>query len=354
MVMFSNLSTSGRMASRGKLAFLPTHPHLRKEASIVKTSSIGKAIAAQEEAEEILIKEPKLSVVIPAYNEAKTIADVVRGSAKYADEVIVVDDGSSDNTSFVAKAAGAKVLRLPKNRGYGAALSVGLATAALDDADLIVYLDGDGQHDPEEIPDICAPVLRGTADLVIGSRFMKKGGNDNTPRYRTVGQNALTKATNVGMNIKVTDSQSGFRCLTKKVALSMDLTDEGMGFSSEMVRAASKLGLRVTEVPITCRYEGLDTSTHSPMKHGTSVLTTILRSIRDDHPLLYFGVGGIIMTMIGLGAGFYSIYQFLSVKALPFLPSMLAVLFFFLGLMSVFVGIILNSLVTHAGKEGSR
>lgn len=310
--------------------------------------------AVDEETQEITIREAKLSVVIPAFNEAATIADVVKGAAKYADEVIVVDDGSSDNTSFVAKAAGAKVLRLPKNRGYGAALSVGLATAALDDADLIVYLDGDGQHDPEDIPKICAPVLRGTADLVIGSRFLKKEGKAGIPKYRTMGQTALTKATNVGMDVKVTDSQSGFRCITKKVALSMDLADEGMGFSSEMVRTASKLGLRITEVPITCRYEGLDTSTHSPMQHGTSVLTTVIRSIRDDHPLLYFGVGGLIMTIIGLGAGFYSIYQFMSIKALPFLPSILAVLFFFLGLMSMFVGIVLNSLATHTGKEGSR
>ena len=318
---------------------------LVKEDALPASKVIG---AVDEATQEITIREAKLSVVIPAFNEAMTIADVVKGAVKYADEVIVVDDGSSDNTSFVAKAAGAKVLRLPKNRGYGAALSVGLATAALDDADLIVYLDGDGQHDPEEIPKICAPVLKGTADLVIGSRFLKKEGKAGIPRYRTMGQTALTKATNVGMDVKVTDSQSGFRCLTKKVALSMDLADEGMGFSSEMVRAASKLGLRVTEVPITCRYEGLDTSTHAPIQHGKSVLTTVLRNIRDEHPLLYFGVGGLIMTMIGLGAGFYSIYQFMSVKALPFLPSVLAVLFFFIGLVSIFSGIILNSLVAHS------
>ena len=80
------------------------------------------------------------------------------------------------------------------------------------------------------------------------------------------------------------------------------------------------------------------------MQHGTSVLSTVLRSIRDEHPLLYFGVGGLIMTMIGLGAGFYSIYQFMSIKALPFLPSILAVLFFFIGLVAIFSGIILNSI----------
>ena len=320
---------------------------LQKEDAPAASKVMG---AVDEATQEITIREAKLSVVIPAFNEAATIADIVKGAVKYADEVIVVDDGSSDNTSFVAKAAGAKVIRLPTNSGKGFALSMGLSTAALDGADLIVCLDGDGQHNPEEIPMVCGPVLRGEADLVIGSRFLVKKGSKEIPKYRTIGQHALTKATNFGNGVKVTDSQSGFRCLTKKAALSMELTEAGMGIESEMVRDAVKLGLKIKEIPISCKYEGLDTSTLEPGAHGTSVLSSIIRVVRDEHPLLYFGVGGLVVTTAGIIAGLYSIYQFMAIKSLPFVPSLAAVLLFFLGIMSMFVGIILNSLATRRDR----
>ena len=320
---------------------------LQKEDAPAASKVMG---AVDEVTQEITIREAKLSVVIPAFNEAATIADIVKGAVKYADEVIVVDDGSSDNTSFVAKAAGAKVIRLPTNSGKGFALSMGLSTAALDGADLIVCLDGDGQHNPEEIPMICGPVLRGEADLVIGSRFLVKKGSKEIPSYRKVGQHVLTKATNFGNGVKVTDSQSGFRCLTKKAALSMELTEAGMGIESEMVRDAVKLGLKIKEIPISCKYEGLDTSTLEPGAHGTSVLSSIIRVVRDEHPLLYFGVGGLVVTIAGIIAGLYSIYEFMAFKSLPFIPSLAAVLLFFLGIMSMFVGIILNSLATRRDR----
>lgn len=289
-------------------------------------------------------KEPRLAVVIPAYNEAKTIADVVKGAAKYADEIIVVDDGSTDGTAFTAKAAGAYVIRFSNNSGKGVALSTGLSTAALNGADIIVCMDADGQHNPDEIPILCAPILRKEADLVIGSRFLTKKGQKEIPKYRKIGQSVLTTAVNVTNDTKVSDSQSGFRCMTKKTALSLNLNETGMGIESEMVIDARKLGLIIKEVPIGCKYNGLDTSTLKPGKHGASVIVSILRTLRDEHPLLYFGVGGLILTIIGLSAGLYSIYQFISEKSLPFLPSMIAVIFFFLGLISIFAGMILNAL----------
>ena len=317
------------------------------KARLETEEEIAKFERLQTGIEDTRPKEPRLAVVIPAYNEAKTIADVIKGAAKYADEVIVVDDGSTDNTAFIARAAGATVIRHPNNRGYGAALAIGLNTAALNGNDLIVYLDGDGQHDPNDIPKIIAPILRKEADLVIGSRFLMKQSKEKIPKYRTIGQHALTKATNIGNRTKITDSQSGFRCITKKAALMLDMKEDGMGFSSEMILEADRLGLTISEVPITVKYEGLETSSMKPVNHGIQVLTSIIRAIRDDHPLLYFGVGGLIVTIIGIFAGMYSIYQFISVRALPFIPSIAAVLLFFLGLISIFTGIILNSLAQN-------
>ena len=118
------------------------------------------------------VPKEQITAVIPAFNESKTISWVVQGASKYAGEVIVVDDGSSDGTAEAAVSAGAHVIRIPKNGGKGNALGIGLTTAALNGSKVVVCLDSDGQHDPEDIPKLAAPVLEGEADMVIGSRFL--------------------------------------------------------------------------------------------------------------------------------------------------------------------------------------
>lgn len=294
---------------------------------------------------------PPITAVIPAFNEAEHIGQVVKGALNHVKEVLVVDDGSKDSTAHVAMAAGAKVIRFPKNRGYGAALSTGIATAALNGSEVIVWLDADGQHNPADVARVCEPVLMGEADLVIGSRYLTKEGNREMPGYRNFGQKVLTKATNMPNGSHLTDSQSGFRCISRKAALALNLTEEGMGVSSQISMEAGNLGLRIVEVPIECRYEGLDTSSMRPVSHGASVLTSILRIVRDEHPLLLFGFGGLILTVIGVIAGLYSIYQYITYTSLPFIPSLVAVLLFFLGLTSIFAGIILNALAVRRERD---
>jgi glycosyltransferase involved in cell wall biosynthesis len=299
-----------------------------------------------ETTDEIEIKEAKLSVIIPAYNEAKMIAEVVSGSLRYADEVVVVDDGSTDNTSLVARAAGAKVIRLPKNKGKGFALALGLYTAAINDADVIVCLDGDGQHNPDEIPIVSLPIVRGEADLVIGSRYLESSGSREMPGYRQFGQSVLSKAANVGNggNGHIKDSLSGFRALSRKAVLQLELTEEGMGIESEMLMDAAKLDMKIKEVPITCKYRGLTTSKFTPGKLGMRILTSILRTLKDEHPMLYFGVGGLVLMLIGTGVGLYCLYSYIYQSFLPFLPTFGAVLLFIVGMISMFSGVILSSL----------
>jgi hypothetical protein len=159
-----------------------------------------------------------------------------------------------------------------------------------------------------------------------------------------MGQGVLTFATNLGNPVSITDSQSGYRAFKKDALMSFDYVQTGMGIESEMVRSAVKSGLRIEEVPISAKYEGLDTSTLKPGTHGMSVLGSIIREIRSEHPLLYFGVSGLIMTIVGVAFGLYSIEQYTNVKALPFGPSLLAVMLTALGILFILVGLILNAI----------
>ena len=285
-----------------------------------------------------------ITAVIPAFNEQKTVARIVEGAKKHVDEVIVVDDGSVDSTGSVAKAAGARVIRIPKNGGKGNALSIGLTTAAMNGGDIVVCLDADGQHDPNDIPRIVQPILDAKADMVIGSRFLQTESKDLIPMHRRLGQSVLTYATNLGNTVKITDSQSGYRAFRKDVLKSFDYSEAGMGIESEMARNAARMGLRIEEVPIVALYEGLETSTMKPGSHGMSVLGSVLKEVRTEHPLLYFGVGGMLLTIVGVVFGLYSIEQYIAVRALPFGPSLIAVMLTALGILFILVGLILNAI----------
>lgn len=286
-----------------------------------------------------------ITAVIPAFNEEKTVAQVVEGARKHVFEVIVIDDGSEDTTSEKAILAGAKVIRIPRNMGKAHALSIGLTTAALNGSNVVVCLDADGQHDPNDIPRVVQPILDARADMVIGSRFLDQQARSLIPGFRRLGQGVLTLATNLGSTVKITDSQSGYRAFRKEVVAGFDYaTPRGMEIESSMVRSAVSRGLRIEEVPIIARYEGLDTSTLKPSSHGMSVLGSILRSIKFEHPLLYFGVSGFMMAVVGVVFGLYSIEQYIAVRSLPFGPSLLGVMLTALGILFVLVGLILSAI----------
>lgn len=151
---------------------------------------------------------------MPAYNEERSIARMVLGCQKYVDRVIVVDDGISDATAELAISAGAHVVRHEWNAGYGTALRTCFETAREIGADRMVIIDSDGQHDPDEIPQLLQPLDRGV-DMVIGSRFCN-GNAQDIPAYRKVGMRILDITTNFLGGLSVTDSQSGFRAYGKR------------------------------------------------------------------------------------------------------------------------------------------
>ncbi len=169
-------------------------------------------------------------VCIPAYNEEKIIGDIVKRSLEHADKVIVCDDGSADNTAKIAKESGAIVILHKKNQGYGAAIITLFDRARQENADVMVTIDGDGQHNPDQISLLINTLQENNLDVVIGSRFLDE--SSSTPRYRKQGIKIITSAANFGTNFKVSDAQSGFRAYSKNAIKSIHPTETGMSVST--------------------------------------------------------------------------------------------------------------------------
>ena len=182
--------------------------------------------------------------------------------------------------------------------------------------------------------------------MVIGSRFMSKESKEMIPRYRKIGQNILTTATNFGNSVKISDSQSGYRAFTKDILGGFAYSEAGMGIESEMIRSAVRSGARIKEISIAARYHGLETSTYRPGSHGIKVVSSILRAVRSEHPLLYFGITGIAAFVTGLASGLYAIMDYFSTNVIPIGPAMLALMMILIGVLLTLVGLILNAIST--------
>ena len=288
---------------------------------------------------------------IPAYNEEIGIGSVIARTRQYVDEVLVIDDGSADCTYKVAELMGATVLRHEKNAGKGAALRTAFKWAMDNNVDILVTLDGDGQHNPDEIPRLLEPILQKDADMVNGARFLK-GHDLQVPKYRRLGQEILTFATNLGGGFEsnINDSQSGFRAFANNTFATFTFNNNGMGIESEMLADASSASLRIKEVPITCRYD-VEGSTFNPLRHGITVLNSIINQFQKKHPLLYFGVPGFISLLSGLAFSFWTIYGYKIGDGFWIGKALLAMTFILLGSFGIFTGLILNSISLYVSKN---
>lgn len=278
--------------------------------------------------------------VIPAYNEERFIGSVVLKTRQYADAVIVVDDGSMDATGKIAEAAGAVVVQHRQNLGKGVALSTGFCRARELEPAVVVTLDADGQHLPEEVTRVVAPVLDGQADIVVGSRYLEK--KSKVPLHRIWGHIVFNFLTNRVSGVPVTDSQSGFRAFSPLALCALSsFHSNGFSVESEMQLQAREHSLRVTEVPVTIHY--YDKPKRPVVIHGLMVLNGILRLMGQQHPLLFFGLPSTMILLAGLlwGIRVVGVYGRTQVLAVGY--ALLSMLLFIIGSLGIFAGITLHS-----------
>ncbi len=286
----------------------------------------------------------KIIIALPAYNEELTIGSMVSKSKQYSDKVTVIDDGSRDDTEKVAELAGAIVLRHETNKGKGAAIKTAFSYAKENNADILILLDADGQHNPDEIPKIIVPILNGEADIVNGSRFLG-GSSENIPAYRRLGQEILTLTTKLaGKKIYLTDSQNGFRAFSKKTFDLFKFKNSGFAIESEMLMDAADGGARIVEVPISVRYDVPNPHSKDSLEHGFTVFDSLLKQLQQKRPLLYFGIPGLLMFLAGLYLGFETLYGYKSLGEFWIGKAVLMMIFLLLGTFSMFTGMILNAI----------
>ena len=201
---------------------------------------------------EILTSCMNIVIVIPVYNEAGAIGEVIEDVRKHGYEhIIVVDDGSADESYSIAASHGALAIRLKINRGKGAAVKTGVMAANLLDADVVVTMDGDGQHDPADIAPLIAPILEDRSDVVLGSRLLQR---EEMPWIKMVANSVGNFFTWLFYGLLVSDSQSGLRAYSRYAALIIDTKADKYEYDSKVIREIKNNRLRFTEVPVHTRY----------------------------------------------------------------------------------------------------
>lgn len=281
-------------------------------------------------------------VCIPAYNEENTISDIIKRSLKFADKVIVCDDGSTDSTSKKAKDSGATVINHVKNSGKGTALKSLFEYIKKSNFDVAVTIDGDGQFLPEEMEKLIEPILKNDVDVVIGNRF---SNSEEMPAYRKTGNKVLDKITKLASDLPVEDSQSGYRAYSSKAINTLSFHTSGFGIDSEILIDAVNKNLTISEQPVTVLYDtGFKTSTKNPVSHSSGVLSSLLQLIAINHPLRYLGIPGFILLIIGLSFSVLVMSMFNEDRYFSIPSTLIAIGTLVIGLMLMLMSVVLYSI----------
>ena len=291
---------------------------------------------------------------IPAYNAAGSIGPVVRRAAAYADEVLVVDDGSSDETAERAREAGATVVVHERNRGYGGALKTLFRESAGRDAAHLVVIDADGQHDPADIPNLVETQRRNGTDIVIGSRYVGQRSTE-IPLIRSVGLSVINHMTNASLGKLrpsgfIRDTQSGYRAYSgyaiKSLARDRSIGDN-MGASTDILYHAHRKRLSVSEVETTISYEVENASSQGSISHGLDLVRNIFWTVEYGRPLLILGLPGSVITLLGTIASVVLFLRFSQTGAIVPAQMIIAILYVIGGVLLSITAVLMHVLNNH-------
>ena len=253
----------------------------------------------------------KIVVTIPAYNEEKTIGKLVSAIEKVMEkgrhdyEILVLDDGSKDDTAKTAKKAGAVVYSHPKNYGLAETFRTEIEKALEMKADVIVHIDADQQYQADEIPKLVAEIEKGY-DLVLGSRF--KGKIEHMPSIKRFGNKAFSGVISNITGLKISDAQTGFRAFTKEVAKKIEIRSNHTYTQEQIIRAV-KSKFKIKEVPIYfAKRHDESRLISNPFSYALRAWINIIRIYRDYEPLTFFGWIGTFILFIGFILGLYLVY----------------------------------------------
>lgn len=263
-------------------------------------------------------------------------------AAKHANEVLVVDDGSKDDTATIAEHLGTVVLRHEKNLGKGAAVRDCFEYAKRSGADVLVTVDGDGQHDASQIPILVDALVKNGVDVVIGGRLTKPA---EMARYRWLGVRALDHATGIKVGGKLADSQSGFRAYSRRAIETLTPSEFGMSVDSELIKKAEDAGLSIELAPVTVTYSG-KTSTTNPLLHWFEVLFGIVKYVSIRHPLLFYGGFSLLALFVSFIFGLMTLDYYQRWGRIITNLALVSVAAGILGFLALFTGVILFTLIT--------
>ncbi|OGL46932.1 MAG: hypothetical protein A2161_14040, partial [Candidatus Schekmanbacteria bacterium RBG_13_48_7] len=218
----------------------------------------------------------RICALIPAYNEVDTIGYVVQGVKQYVDQILVIDDGSTDGTNIAARDAGAYCISINRNQGKGIALRTGLQHIITQDFTHLLFVDGDGQHKPENIPNLVAEAQKTGADMVLGTR---KFDQNKMPKERFLSNNVGSKITSWIVGREIYDSQCGFRLIKKEALQQLKLKSKKYEIEMEILIKLCKLGMNIVHVPVELVYKD---------KKATSKMKPIRDTVRICFWSLYF------------------------------------------------------------------
>lgn len=311
--------------------------------SMTGTASLDKLLKPEK-------KAVKVSVIIPTMNEPaiSKVIDDVRQALKHFETEIIVIDKSTDETPKRAKKSGAIVVAQEKT-GYGNAYMTGFNLLS-PDTDVVVMMDGDNTYDAYEIPRLIDPIINGSADISLGNRFSRMEEGAMTTRNR-LGNRLITGAINRLYKLKLKDSQTGFRAIRMSALGSLEMTDEGMPFASEMIIDARKKSMGIVEVPVSYR-QRIGEAKLKAYKDGPLILTLIIRMVRDYNPFAIFLTIGTLLIIGSILSGSYVIYEWLQNGIITHLAlTILSAMLFMGGIQVISFGLLADIILTALRKK---